>query len=163
MQLTYFGTCLHMQCLLNRRRGILLACLIAGVQIFLASPGWTEEVYFGCEYDEETTHEANSSNSGPEKRSNHGKARYAIDWQNKRVQGFSSDKEYELKFSDAELRIQRKTQNSPGERLYKASESIIINKNTGEYVFSEKLEGESSKGRYWYTQKTRKGTCKKID
>jgi hypothetical protein len=66
-------------------------------------------------------------------------------------------------FSDAELRIQRKTQNSPGERLFKASEAIIINKNTGEYVFSEKLEGESSKGRYWYTQKTRKGTCKKID
>ena len=163
MSLTYLRTCLHKQGLLKRRGSILFACLLAGVQIWLAVPGWTEEVYFACEYDEETTHETNGSNSGPEKRSNHGKARYAIDWQNKRVQGFSSDKDYELKFGDAELKIQRKTQNSPGERLYKASESIIINKNTGEYVFSEKLEGESGQGRYWYTQKIRKGTCKKTD
>ena len=163
MSLTYLRTCLHMQCLLKRRGSILFACLLAGLQIWLAVPGWTEEVYFGCEYDEETTHETNGSNSGPEKRSNHGKARYAIDWQNKRVQGFSSDKEYELKFSDAELRIQRKTQNSPGERFYKGSESIIMNKSTGEYFFSQKSEGESAKGRYWYTQKIRKGTCKKID
>jgi hypothetical protein len=152
-----------MQCLLNRRRGVLFACLIAGAQISLAVPGWTEEVHLGCAYDEETIHEASTISSGPEKRSKHGEAHYSIDWQSKRVEGFSSDKEYELKFSDAELRIQRKTQNSPGERLYKASESIIINKNTGEYLFSERLEGESAKGRYWYTYKSRKGTCKKID
>ena len=163
MSLTYLRTCLHMQCLLKRKGSILFACLLAGVQIWLAVPGWTEEVHLGCAYDEETIHEASTSPSGPEKRSKHGKAHYTIDWQSKRVEGFSSDKEYELKFSDAELRIQRKTQNSPGERLYKASESIIINKNTGEYVFSEKLEGEFAKGRYWYTYKSRKGTCKKID
>jgi hypothetical protein len=148
---------------LNRRGSVLFTCLIAGLQICLAVPGWTEEVYFGCEYDEETTHGTSASNSGPEKRSYHGEARYAIDWQGKRVQGFSRDREYELKFSDAELRIQRKTQNSLGERLNKASESIIINRHTGEYFLSEKTEGESANGRYWYTYKTRKGTCKKID
>jgi hypothetical protein len=161
MQLNLLGTCLHMHFSLNRRGRVLFTCLIAGLQICLAAPGWTEEVHFGCEYHEETTHEASTSDSGPEKRSNHGKARYTIDWHSKRVQGFSG--EYELKFSDAELRIQKKTQNLPGERLNKASESIIINKDTGEYFLSEKLEGESVKGRYWYTYKTRKGTCKKID
>src|SRR5688500_8175885 len=62
MPLIYFGTCLNMQCLLNRRAGVLFACLLASVQIWLAVPGWTEEVYFGCEYDEETTHETNGSN-----------------------------------------------------------------------------------------------------
>ena len=149
--------------LLNRRGCVLFTCLIAGLQICLTAPGWSEEVHFGCEYDEEKTHETSTSNSGPERRSTHGEARYTIDWQSKRVQGFSG--EYELKFSDAELRIQRKTQNSSGEWLNKASESIIINRYTGEYVFSEKIEGESVKGisRYWYTYRTRKGTCKKID
>ena len=149
--------------LLNRRGCVLFTCLIAGLQICLTAPGWSEEVHFGCEYDEEKTHETSTSSSGPERRSTHGEARYTIDWQSKRVQGFSG--EYELKFSDAELRIQRKTQNSSGEWLNKASESIIINRYTGEYVFSEKVEGESVKGisRYWYTYKTRKGICKKID
>ena len=71
-----------------------------------------------------------------QKRSNHGIARYTIDWQSKRVQGFSG--ESKLKFSDAELRIQRKTQNSSGEWLNKASESIIINRNTGEYFLSDR-------------------------
>ena len=161
MQLTYFGTCLNMHLSLNRRASVLLTCLIAALQISLPVPGWTEEVHFGCEYDEETTHEASTSDSGPEKRSNHGKARYTIDWQSKRVQGFNG--EYQLKFSDAELKIQRETQNASGERRNKVSESIIINRHTGEYLLSEKIEGESVKGRYWYTYKTRKGTCKKID
>src|SRR5688572_22460016 len=120
MQLTYFGTCLNMHLSLNRRASVLFTCLIAGLQICLAVPGWTEEVHFSCEYDEETIHEA-STNTGPEKRSNHGKARYTIDWHSKRVQGFS--REYELKFSDAELRIERRAQNSSGERFHKASES----------------------------------------
>ena len=149
---------------LNRRGSVLFTCLVAGIaglQICLAVPGWTEEVHFGCEYDEERIHETSTSNSGPEKRSNHGTARYTIDWQSKRVQGFSG--EYELKFSDAELRIQRKTQHSSGQWLDKASESIIINRYTGEYFLSEKTEGEYANGMYWYTSKTRKGTCKKID
>jgi hypothetical protein len=148
---------------LNRRGCVLFTCLIATLQICLAAPGSSEEVHFSCEYDEEKTHQTSNSNSGPERRSTHGEARYTIDWQSKRVQGFSG--EYELKFSDAELRIQRKTQNSSGEWLNKASESIMINRYTGEYVLSEKIEGESVKGisRYWYTYKTRKGTCKKID
>jgi hypothetical protein len=146
---------------LNRRASVLFTCLIAGLQICVAVPGWTEEVHLVCEYDEETTHEASTSNSGPEKRSNHGKARYTIDWQSKRVEGYSG--EYELKFSDAELRIQRKTQHSSGERPNKSSGSIIINRYTGEYFASEKSEGESLNGKYWFTYKTRKGTCKRID
>jgi hypothetical protein len=159
MQLTYLGKCLNMHFSLNRI--VPFTCLIAGLQMCLAVPGWTEDVLFGCEYDEETTHEASTGNSGPEKRSNHGQARYTIDWQSKRVQGFNA--EYELKFSDTELRIQRQTQNSSGERRHKVSESILINRYTGEYSVSEKIEGEANKGRYWYTYKTRKGTCQKID
>ena len=160
---TSLGACLNMHFSLNRRGSTLFTCLIAGLQICLAVPGWTEEVNLRCEYQEETIRETSSGNSGPEKRSNHGKARYTIDWQSKRVQGFSG--EYELKFSDAEVKIQRKTEHSSGEWLNKASESIIINRNTGEYFLSDKTEGESVKGisRYWYTLKTRKGTCKKID
>ena len=146
----------------NRRNSVSFTCLIAG-QICLAVPGWTEEVIIGCEYVEETTHETRTSNTGPDKRSRRGTARYAVDWQSKRVRGISG--EYELNFSDAELKIQRKTENSSGEWLNKASESIIIDRHTGEYFLSEKTEGQSIKGisRYWYTYKTRKGTCKKID
>jgi hypothetical protein len=163
MQVTYFGTCINMHFSLNRRGSVFFTYLIAGLQICLAVPGWTEEVNFGCEYDEETIHGTSTSNSVPKKQSYHGETRYAIDWQGKRVHRFGRDKEYELKFSDAEVRIQRKTQNSLGERFNKGSESIIINRYTGEYILSEKTEGQYANGMYWYTYKTRKGTCKKID
>ena len=148
---------------LNRSGSVLFTCLVTGLQICLAVPGWTEEVHLGCEYDEETIHESSTSSSGAEKRSIRGKTRYTIDLQSKRVQGFN--REYEVKFGDAEIRIHRKTEHSSGEWLNKASESIIINRSTGEYFLSEKVEGESVKGtsRHWYTYKTRKGACKNID